>query len=307
MDLVQSMRVFIRVVDAGNFTAAANTLNTTTAYTSRAVSDLEAHLQTRLFNRTTRKILLTEAGERFLARSRLILDDLEQAESEARNATVVPSGRLRIHSMSGFGTRYVVPLVSRYMEQQPLVEVELTLHQRIPDLLDEGLDISIVLAQSLKESNYISRSLGSFYSVMCASPGYLERHGTPQALADLDRHACLKLVMPSGESESWMFESEQGEEIYSPQKLPFSVNLPEALAEAIASGMGVGVLPASTFAREHALGRLTRVLPTYRLDVRNIYAIYPSRKYLDAKVRTWVEFVGEHLPPLLASDNAAIA
>lgn len=304
MDLVQSMRVFIRVVDAGNFTAAANALNTTTAYTSRAVSDLEAHLQTRLFNRTTRKITLTEAGERFLARSRPILDDLEQAESEARNATVVPSGRLRIHSMSGFGTRYVVPLVSRYMEQQPLVEVDLTLHQRIPDLLEEGLDISIVLAQSLKESNYISRSLGRFHSVICASPDYLERHGTPQTLADLDQHACLKLVMPSGESESWVFESDAGEEIFAPRKLPFSVNLPEALAEALASGMGV--LPASTFAREHAQGRLARVLPDYRLDVRNIYAIYPSRKYLDAKVRTWVEFVGEHLPALLASDNAAI-
>ncbi|MBN3856948.1 MULTISPECIES: LysR family transcriptional regulator [unclassified Paraburkholderia] len=307
MDLVQSMRVFIRVVDAGNFTAAANTLNTTTAYTSRAVSELEAHLQTRLFNRTTRKITLTEAGERFLARSRHILDDLEQAESEARNATVVPSGRLRIHSMSGFGTRYVVPLISRYMEQQPLVEVDLTLHQRMPDLLEESLDVSIVLAQSLKESNYISRSLGSFYSVMCASPGYLARHGAPQSLADLDQHACLKLVMPSGESESWVFENDAGQATFSPQKLPFAVNLPEALAEALACGMGVGVLPASTFVREFMAGRLARVLPEYRLDVRNIYAIYPSRKYLDAKVRTWIEFAGEHLPPLLASDNAVIA
>ncbi|WP_322044930.1 LysR family transcriptional regulator [Paraburkholderia sp. J67] len=307
MDLVQSMRVFIRVVDAGNFTAAANALNTTTAYTSRAVSELEAHLRTRLFNRTTRKITLTEAGERFLSRSRLILEDLEQAESEARNATLVPSGRLRIHSMSGFGTRYVVPLVTRYMEQQPLVEVDLTLHQRMPDLLEEGLDISIVLAQSLKESNYVSRTLGSIFNVMCASPEYLARHGMPQTLADLDQHACLKLVMPSGESESWVFESDAGVETFAPQKMPFSVNLPEALAEAIACGMGVGVLPVSTFVRELAAGRLARVLPEYRLDVRNIYAIYPSRKYLDAKVRTWIEFVSEHLPPLLESDTAAIA
>jgi DNA-binding transcriptional LysR family regulator len=305
MDLIESMRAFVRVVETGNFTAAANALHVTTAYTSRAVSELEAHLQTRLIYRTTRKLAITEAGQRFLARSRRILEDLEQAEVEARSSIGKPAGKLRIHSMYGFGSRYVVPMAARYMAQHPLVEVDLTLHQRMPDLLEEGLDTSLFLARTLKESNYISRCLGSLYSVLCASPAYVARHGAPKTLSELDYHTCLNLATPAGESETWVFEDHNGQEVYSP-KTRFSVNVPEALAEALVCGMGVGVLPASTFARELAAGRLVRVLPEYRLDVRNIYAIYPSRQYLAAKIRSWVDFVSETLPILLADDAIAL-
>lgn len=150
MDTLQNMRVFVRVVEAGSFTAAAQHLNTTTAYASRAVSDLEAHLRTRLLNRTTRRIALTEAGERYLQRCEQILAYVDQAEAEASDAHARPAGRLKVHSMTSFGQHYVVPMISRYQERHPSVQVDLTLAQRMPDLLDEGYDVSLVLASGCR-------------------------------------------------------------------------------------------------------------------------------------------------------------
>ena len=155
MDTLQNMRVFVRVVEAGSFTGAAQHLNTTTAYASRAVSDLEAHLRTRLLNRTTRRIALTEAGERYLQRCEQILAYVDQAEAEAGDAHARPSGKLKVHAMTSFGQHYVVPAVGRYQQQYPDVHVELTLAQRMPDLLDEGYDVSVVLASDLPVSGLV--------------------------------------------------------------------------------------------------------------------------------------------------------
>jgi DNA-binding transcriptional LysR family regulator len=182
MDTLQNMRVFVRVVEEGSFTAAAQHLNTTTAYASRAISDLEAHLHTRLLNRTTRGIALTEAGERYLQRCEQILAYVEEAEAEASDAHARPSGKLKVHAMTSFGQHYVVPAVSDYHERYPEVHVELTLAQRIPDLLDEGYDVSLVLAESLPDSGLVSQRLGSGFSITCAAPAYLERHGVPRPL-----------------------------------------------------------------------------------------------------------------------------
>src|SRR5258708_3430402 len=170
MDTLQNMRVFSRVVEAGSFTAAAQQLNTTTAYASRAVSDLEAHLRTRLLNRTTRRIALTDAGERYLQRCQQILAYVEEAEAEASDAHARPSGKLRVHTMSSFGGRYVVPALVRYQQLHPEVSVQLTLSQRIPDLLEEGFEVSIVLGYGLPDSGLVSQRLGSAFSIACAAP-----------------------------------------------------------------------------------------------------------------------------------------
>src|SRR6266702_2428385 len=188
MDTLQNMRVFVRVVEAGSFTGAAQHLNTTTAYASRAVSDLEAHLRTRLLNRTTRRIALTEAGERYLQRCEQILAYVDQAEAEASDAHARPSGKLKVHSMPGFGQHYVMPMISLYQQQYPTVQVDLTLAQRVPDLLDEGYDVSIVLAADLPDSGLMSQRLGSAFSIACASPAYVEKHGMPRVPSDLTHH-----------------------------------------------------------------------------------------------------------------------
>jgi len=306
MDTLQNMRVFARVVESGSFTAAAQYLNTTTAYASRAVSDLEAHLHTRLLNRTTRRIALTEAGERYLQRCQQILAYVEQAEAEASDAHARPSGKLRLHSMASFGTRYIVPAVGRYQALYPDVSVDLTLAQRFPDLLDEGFDVSVVIGYDLPDSGLISQRLGSVFSIACASPAYLERRGVPRTPADLAHHACLRIVTPASVFDRWNFDGPNGTETITVSAPTFQVNSADSMAMAVREGMGVAVLPTYAAMRWLESGELVWILPEYTSMPLNIYALYPSRQYLDAKIRTWVDFVHDELPVTLAAEQVAL-
>jgi len=303
MDTLQNMRVFVRVVEAGSFTGAAQHMNTTTAYASRAVSDLEAHLRTRLLNRTTRRIALTEAGERYLQRCEQILAYVDQAEAEAGNAHAHPSGKLKVHAMTSFGQHYVVPAVSRYQQINPEVQVELTLAQRMPDLLEEGYDVALVLAQNLSDSGFVSQRLASTFSIVCASPAWLERHGVPQTLMDLQKHTCLRMVTPIFPSSQWQFDGPNGEETVQLGPMSFQVNVAEAMAGAVRESMGIGLLPVHSAIGGLASGELVWILPEYRAQQMNVYAMYPSRQYLDAKIRTWVELLREEMPVMLASEQ----
>ncbi len=306
MDTLQNMRVFVRVVEAGSFTAAAQQLNSTTAYTSRAVSDLESHLRTRLLNRTTRRIALTEAGERYLQRCEQILAYVDQAEAEAGDAHARPSGKLKVHCMTSLGQHYAVPAISRYRERYPDVHVELTLAQRMPDLLDEGYDVALIVDQDLPDSGLVSQRLATTFSVACASPGYLERHGVPQRPQDLSGHVCLGMVAPGMHWAEWKLTGPHGEETVSLASPPFRVNVAEALAAAVREGMGIGVLPLYSAIAGFKHGDFAWVMPEYRSHVMNIYALYPSRQYLDAKIRTWVDFLRDELPATVDADVAAL-
>ncbi len=306
MDTLQNMRAFVRVVESGSFTAAAQHLNTTTAYASRAVSDLEAHLHTRLLNRTTRRIALTEAGERYLQRCQQILAYVEEAEAEASDAHARPSGRLRLHAMTSFGAHYIVPAVGRYQQRYPDVSVEMTLTQRIPDLLDEGYDVSIVLGYDLPDSALISQRIGSVFSIACASPAYLERRGVPRTPADLAHHSCLRIVTPASVFDKWNFDGPNGTETFTVSEPAFQVNLVDSMAIAVREGMGIAVLPIHSAMRWLKSGELVWILPEYTAMSLNIYVLYPSRQYLDAKIRTWVDFLRDELPATLAAEQAAL-
>ncbi|KVE30998.1 LysR family transcriptional regulator [Burkholderia sp. TSV86] len=306
MDTLQNMRVFVRVVDAGSFTAAAQQLNTTTAYASRAVSDLEAHLRTRLLNRTTRRIALTEAGERYLQRCEQILAYVEQAEAEASDAHARPSGKLKVHCMTSLGQHYTVPAVSRYQRRYPDVHVDLTLAQRFPDLLEEGFDVSLVVGRDLPDSGLVSQRLGVTFSVVCASRAYLDKHGAPQRPQDLASHVCLAMVAPGLYWDEWKLTGPNGDEAVTLASPPFRVNVAEALAAGVREGMGIGVLPLYSAIAGLRNGDFVRVMPEYRSHVMNIYALYASRQYLDAKIRTWVDFLRDELPSVLEADEAEL-
>ncbi|UVJ44884.1 LysR family transcriptional regulator [Pseudomonas sp. LS1212] len=304
MDTLQNMRAFSCVAQVGSFTAAAVQLDTTTANVSRAVSNLEAHLQTRLLNRTTRRIALTEAGKRYLLRCEQILTYVEEAEAEASNAHARPAGQLKVHSMTGVGQHYVIDAISRYRKTHPDVTFDLTMANRVPDLLDEGYDVSIVLASELPDSGFVSQRLGITYSIVCASPDYVKAHGIAQKPRDLLNHACLRMVSPVIALEKWMFDGPEGQEVVNITEAPFQVNSADAMNTAISSGMGVGVLPIYSAIEGLRNGTLVRVLPQYRLQELNLYAIYPSRQYLDAKIKTWVEYLRNSLPEILAAHEA---
>jgi DNA-binding transcriptional LysR family regulator len=305
MDRLQNMRVFVRVVEAGSFTAAAQSLDATTGVVSRAVSELEAHLRTRLLNRSTRRLALTTAGERYLARCRQILADLDRAEEEASDAHERPSGVLRMHSYASIGQHYVLPAVSRYRALYPEVAVELTLSQQIPDLYEGSADVAVIGATALPSSDMVSLLLGRTFSILCAAPAYVHAHGVPRTPADLSQHDCLLLKTPAFPTSQWTLDGPHGSETLDVHG-PVQVNIAESLIVAIREGMGIGILPLYAAIDGLRNGSLVRVLSDYTLQKMDVYALYPSRKYVDAKTRTWVDFLRTHLPDVIARDEALL-
>jgi DNA-binding transcriptional LysR family regulator len=302
MDTLQNMRVFQRVVETGSFTAAAQSFNSTTGIMSRAVTELEAHLRTRLLTRSTRRLALTPAGEAYLARCTQILMDVDSAEEQAAGAHVRPAGHLRIFSYAGIGQHYVLPAVAKYGAQYPDVSIELHLEQHVPDLYG-GSDVAVISAPSLSDSTMVSHWLGSTYSILCASPRYLASHGTPGQPGELSRHRCLALDLPGFPVREWSLEGPDGKETISIDA-PFTVNLAESLLFAIRSGMGIGLLPLYSAVDGLRDGSLVRVLPAHTVREMNVYVLYPSRRFVDAKTKTWVDFARNHLPAMIAGDHA---
>ncbi|WP_070105856.1 LysR family transcriptional regulator [Burkholderia plantarii] len=308
MDMLENMRLFVRVVEAGSFTAVAKEIAATTAQVSRAVSNLEAHVQTRLLHRTTRHLGLTESGQRYFERSKSILAEIDHANAEARNALLKPSGRMRIHAMTGLGQSHVVPAVARYQEDNPEVSIELTLAQRMPNLVEEGYDVSIVTASQLPDSGYVAQTCGESCSVLVASRDYLARHGVPKTPDDLLKHVCLRLDTPSSPGGEWRLESDDGDERrFELPTSPFQVNVPDALAVALRLGRGIGSIALYTALDDLRSGRLVRVLPNYRLHTIHVYAVYATRRYLDAKTRTFLDHLRTTLTPALANDLVELA
>jgi DNA-binding transcriptional LysR family regulator len=307
MDTLQNMRVFARVVEAGSFTAAAMSLNSTTGAMSRAVSELEARLRTRLMNRSTRRLSLTPAGENYLLRCRQILADVDTAEEEASGAYERPAGVLRLHSYASIGQHYVLPALNAYREQHADVSVELSLSQRMPDLFDGSNDMAVVTASSLPDSELVSHRLGETFSILCASPSYLRSRGAPADPAALAAHDCLTLQTPAFPTHDWLLESRTGQVEQIRVSGPVQTNTAESLAIAIRAGVGIGMLPLYAAIGLLRDGSLMRVLPGHTLQRMNIYALYPSRRFVDAKVRTWVEFLRADLPDRLARDEALLA
>lgn len=303
MDVVRSMKTFIAVAEAGSFTAAALDLDATTGYVSRTISELESRLRTRLLNRTTRRIALTEAGERYLRRCRDILASIEEAEAEASQAHATPSGTLRVHAMASIGQNYVVPAVAAYQRHYPDVAVDLTLSQNVPDLLEEGYDVALRVSPGpLPDSNYISHPLGSVRGILCAAPAYLASHGTPATIHDLARHMCLQVALPVFPADHWRLIGPDGEYEIPLPRHRFKVNVPDAMAVALREGMGIGALPTLAARTSLRSGTLVRVLPAYHLQSLDIYAIYASRLYVDAKIKAWIECVRESIADALTED-----
>ncbi|MCC6076313.1 LysR family transcriptional regulator [Pseudomonas sp. GCM10022188] len=305
MDVLQAMRVFARVIDSGSFTAAAQALGLSTAQVSRQVSDLESSLSARLLQRTTRRLRLTEVGERYLERCRQILGEVDEAAAEASGALVTPRGRLRLHSFTAMGTHVLVPLTASYAGLYPEVSLDLSLAQRNPDLLEEGYDVVIVHSVELPDSEMVAQRLGQMHSVFCAAPAYLQQYGIPREPEELRRHRCLRLLDPvsTAYSGDWVFERDGVRQVVDPGQ-GFQVNVSEAMVQAAVAGMGVCLLPNFVAAKALREGSLVRVLPTWRLHQRNIYALYSSRRFLDAKIRTWIEFMQGELPRILERDSA---
>jgi DNA-binding transcriptional LysR family regulator len=303
--LLHAMSAFVHVVDAGSFTAAAEQMALTKAQISRLVSVLEIRLQTKLLQRTTRRISITSVGQRYAQQCKAILDMVLEAEGEAAGAAVQPSGRLRVMSMTGFGNRYVSPLVFDYCKVHPLVTMEYNSSQYPPELLAEGIDVSIYLAQRLPDSALVALKLGNMFSVLCAAPDYLARHGEPEHPRELAAHACLRLVN-SSVSSSWELDCGRQHFTLDPQG-PLTGNGAEVLLDSALRGLGIAMLPVYSVVDDLRRGTLVQVLPKWRSPEIGIFALLPSRRFVDAKTRAWIDLLKTELPTAVARDTAFFA
>jgi len=298
--LLHAMTAFVRVVDAGSFTAAASQMELTTAQVSRLVSELENRLQTKLLQRTTRRMALTSVGERYANQCRAILELVAEAEGEASGARIEPTGRLRVLCMASFGDRYVVPLVAKYCAMYPTVTVEYSASQYVPDLLADGVDVSVYLTQGLPDSSVVAQRLGTIRAVLCAAPNYIERRGSPKTVRDLVDHACLRLV---NSSTTPLWELTDGKNTHSIQPAgPLVGDHSDAVLHATTTGLGIAMLPEFAVLDSIRSGELVHVLPQWHSTDVGVYVLMPSRKFLEAKTRAWIDLLKAELPAALERD-----
>ncbi|UCB54616.1 MAG: LysR family transcriptional regulator [Thiotrichales bacterium] len=286
-DLVE-LRAFVTVVETGGFNRAADQLKASAAAVSRRVSSLESALGTKLLNRTTRQIDLTEAGRQFYADVIHILESLEEAEEKIQTGRETIKGNLRIAAPLSFGVGRIAPVLPAFMNQHPELKVHLQLEDHFTDLVAEGIDVAVRIG-ALKDSSLVATRLASIPRTFCASPDYLAQHGEPRRPEELAGHNCLLYSLLSPR-ENWnISRDDETHEFEITGTL--STNNGEVLKEATIQGLGITMMP--MFIIEDALkdGRLKTILPDYCPEPFGLYAVRPSRHFTPARVRALIEFL----------------
>jgi len=293
LDKADGMDVLARVVEAGSFSAAARTLGTTPSAVSKRVAQLEDRLGVRLLNRTTRRLSLTDVGRGYYQRAQRILADIEEAEQFVMQQSAVPRGTVRLTASVAFGHRQIVPLLPELLLRHPELRVELSLTDRLVDVVGEGFDVAIRFGP-LEDSTLIGRRLAADRRIVAAAPAYLARQGTPRHPRDLAQHNCLGFAA-RGQLNEWAFRTPEG-----PLTVKIAGSLSADSAEALraAAVAGLGIVRLATFAigRDVAKGRLQALLRDFEAGGdRAIHAVYPESRHLSPKVRALVDFLAEKL------------
>jgi DNA-binding transcriptional LysR family regulator len=291
MDRLRAMEVFVEVVRKNGFARAADALETSPANVTRIISDLEAHLGTRLLNRSSRKMSLTESGDALYERAKAIVEDMAEVEAIASSSSMKPRGTLRINAPLSFGILHLAPLWPKFMALHPEVELEVALIDRVVDIVEEGYDMAIRISRT-GSTSHAARKLAASRNIVCAAPSYLKRHGTPLTPDDLKAHNCIGYRY-SATADEWNFLDEQGR----PHAVKVSCNMHSnngdtARAAALA-GAGIIWQPTFLIGADLRAGRLVPLLPGFRLPDIDVLAVYPSRRHLSAKVRVMIDFLAD--------------
>ena len=296
MDRLRAFEVFVTVVSRQGFARAAETLDTSPANVTRYIAELEAHLGTRLLNRHSRKLSLTESGEALYERARAILADVDEAEAVTSSASVQPQGRLRINAPLSFGLLHLASRWPRFAQRYPAVELDVSLIDRVVDVVEEGFDMAIRISRA-GSSAHAARKLATSHNVVCASPDYLRVHGTPATPADLAQHACIVYAYAGSE---WHFQAGDGKEQRVRVRAAMQTNNGDTASAAALAGLGIVWQPTFLVGADLRAGRLVALLPGYRVPDIDILAVYPSRRHLSAKVRAMIDFLADEfsgVPP----------
>ena len=289
MDRFASMRAFVAVVEGGSFVRAADRLASSTSTLSRQIAELEQHLGVRLLNRTTRKLSLTEGGQAFYERAVQVLADLDEAELLAGSAAAAPRGTLRLTCSHAMGVQRVAPAIATFVARYPEVRFDVSVSDRIVDLVEEGFDLAIRIGQ-VGSDQLVARRLCTTRMVVCASRAYLKARGTPRTPADLAQHAAMTYAY-SPSARTWRLIDRQGRPHEVRVAGALHSNSGDLAVAAAIAGLGIALEPDFLVEPALAAGLLVRVLPKYESAPADIWAVYPSRRHLSAKVRLFVEHV----------------
>jgi DNA-binding transcriptional LysR family regulator len=292
VDTLGSMRAFLRVVQAGGFAKAAARLDISPAMVTKHVNGLEERLGVRLLNRTTRQVSLTEAGSAYYEHCARIVAELDDAEAAVGALSRAPRGTLRITAGVDIGEE-LAPLITEFLREQPEVAPEVVLENRFVDLVEERFDVAIRGAVRLPESSLIVRPLARSRLLLCAAPGYLEAHGTPRVPEDLEHHRFLPIIHPLLREELLLRRDGEKRLVHITPVMRSNSN--HVLREACAAGAGILLMSTINAWREIVAGRLTTVLEDWKVIDLGLYAVFPHRRHLAAKVRAFVDFLAEHL------------
>lgn len=289
MDKFQEMQAFVAVVDNDSFVRAADALNTSKAAISRQVADLERRLGARLLNRTTRKLSLTDEGQLFYQRCTDLLNGLEEAEAELSRRSDEASGHLRISAPVTFGIMHLAPLWGKFLQQHPKVSMEVSLSDRAVDLVEDGFDLAIRISSS-PHPTFIARKLASTKIILCASPAYLKRYGTPQCPRDLAEHNVISYAYWSSGDE-WKFTDSSGKIETIKTKPRLHANNGDTCVAAALQDQGIIMQPDFLVYEALRKGKLKQLLKDYRTAELGIYAIYASRRQMPLRLRYLIDFL----------------
>ena len=292
MTPISDLEIFARVVTAGNMSAAGREMGLSPAVVSKRISHLEERLGARLFQRTTRQLTLTEAGQGFYDRIVNILAGIEEAEAFVTRRNAMPRGTLRVSAPTAFGRMHIAPYLGDFLGQYPDLRLDLNLSDSIVDIVGAGFDAAIRIAE-LEDSSLVAKKLAPSHRVICAAPSYLKTAGEPKTLADLSGHNCLA---PAAQ-EVWRLQGPEG-----PASVRVSGNVrtnsTEVVRESVLAGVGIGLRSTWDVGPELKSGKLKVVLPQYQESPRvAVYAVYPCRQYVPAKLRVFVDFLSAMFGP----------
>lgn len=287
MTNLTDLEIFARVVSAGSLSAAGRELDLSPAVVSKRLRRLEDKLGTRLLQRTTRQIALTEAGQGYYERVVPILAGIEEAEAYVMRRSTMARGTLKISAPTTFGRMHIAPHLAPFMRDNPDLNVNLVLSDDLVDIVGDGFDLAIRIAE-LEDSSLVARRLASVKRILVAAPDYLDQHSMPRQFSDLSQHVCLA----PHNGEPWKLTDEQGASHQHRPEGPLLTNSSEVIRQATLAGVGIALRSTWDISAELARGELVHILPEYEAS-RNVslYAVYPSRRFLPAKVRLFIDFI----------------
>jgi LysR family transcriptional regulator for bpeEF and oprC len=293
MDQLFCMRVFVRVVELGSFSRASDDLEVARPTATMAVARLEKRLGVRLLQRTTRRLRLTEDGRSFYEGCVRILGDLAETEEALSKSRALPRGRLRVGTPHSFVHLAFMPNLPRFLERYPELEVDVFMSDRAVDLIADGLDCAIRAVVAPDASTLVARTLAKVNWLTCASPAYFDKHGRPATIADLERHNCVRFISQStGRTVDWHF-SRDGEQVEFTPRGNFGVSALEGAMAAAAGGIGIAQVPDVLGMPLLRSGALQPVLADVVAAAPPLQVVYPSNRYLSAKVRALADFAAE--------------